>query len=325
MFSPMLPRISPLPEPSSDLSYQVVPRSGGGAVNILLDVLVVLLIVVVIVAAITPTLARLHVQSMRLAAIRRIERRRGSRVITLIHRQEAIAVLGVPVARYLSIDDSEAVLRAIRLTPPTMRIDLIVHTPGGLQIAAEQIAYALTRHRGPVTVFVPYYALSGGTLIALAADDIVMDANAVLGPIDPQLGGLPAASILKVLETKPADRVEDRTVIMADMARKALRQIDSTVVCILTAKGVDEARAHKVAEVLSSGRWTHDYPIRVEEATALGLPITTPIPLEIEDLMRYYPQAIQRRPSVEFVPLPYFPQPEPLPSPSGQPEEVDRE
>jgi len=43
-----------------------------------------------------------------------------------------------------------------------------------------------------VTVFVPHYAMSGGTLIALTADEIVMDPNAVLGPVDPQIGNMPA-------------------------------------------------------------------------------------------------------------------------------------
>src|SRR5207244_3355657 len=92
---------------------------------------------------------------------------------------------------------------AILLTPPEMRVDLIAHTPGGLVLAAEQIAFALKRHRGKVTVFVPHYAMSGGALIALAGDEIVMDPNAVLGPVDPQLGNqqaaFPAASILRAL------------------------------------------------------------------------------------------------------------------------------
>lgn len=286
-------------------------------VSVVLEALVGLLVLFIIVSGITPPLARWQINRHRLLAIRQIEQRRHSRVITLIHRQEAVSVLGVPVVRFLTIDDSEAVLRAIRLTPPTTPIDLILHTPGGLQIAAEQIANALVRHRGRVTVFVPFYALSGGTLIALAADEIVMDTNAVLGPVDPQLGGLPAASVLRVLEVKPPERIDDRTLIMADIARKALRQIDAAIVRLLTAKGLPAERARGIAHALGTGRWTHDYPIGIEEATALGLRVTTPLPVEIEDLMRYYPQAMQRRPSVEFVPLPYFPEPEPLPSPSG--------
>ncbi len=83
------------------------------------------------------------------------------------------------------LKDSEQVLRAIRMTPPEMPIDLIVHTPGGLALAATQIANALVRHKGSVRVIVPHYAMSGGTLLALSADEIIMDPNAVLGPVDP--------------------------------------------------------------------------------------------------------------------------------------------
>jgi ClpP class serine protease len=117
----------------------------------------------------------------------------------------------VPLARYIDIEDSEAILRAIRLTSTDMPIDLIVHTPGGLVLAAEQIAHALLRHRAPVTIFVPHYAMSGGTMLALACDQIVMDPNAVLGPVDPQLGPFPAASILEVVARKPVAQVSDET------------------------------------------------------------------------------------------------------------------
>src|SRR4249920_3629485 len=120
---------------------------------------------------------------------------RKSRVIALIHRQESQSILGVQVASYIDIEDSEAVLRAIRLTPDDQPIDLILHTPGGLVLAAEQIAKALAEHKGRVTVFVPHYAMSGGTLIAMAAQEIVMDRNAVLGPVDPQIGDAAASSI----------------------------------------------------------------------------------------------------------------------------------
>ena len=59
------------------------------------------------------------------------------------------------MSSYINIEDSEAVLRAIRLTPDDQPIDLILHTPGGLVLAAEQIAKALVDHKGKVTVFIP--------------------------------------------------------------------------------------------------------------------------------------------------------------------------
>jgi ClpP class serine protease len=68
-------------------------------------------------------------------------------------------------------------------------IDLIIHTPGGLVLAAEEIARALQAHKAPVTVMVPHYAMSGGTRIALSAGQILMSPSAVLGPVDPQIAG----------------------------------------------------------------------------------------------------------------------------------------
>jgi len=251
----------------------------------------------------------------RLMVLRAIETRRSSRVITMIHRQETMSLLGLPIARYIDIEDSEQVLRAIRLTPPEMPIDIILHTPGGLVLAAEQIASALKRHKGNVTVFVPHYAMSGGTLLALAADQIVMDPDAVLGPVDPQLGGpqgsYPAASILKALE-QPNPNRDDQTLILGDIARKALQQVHQAVYNLLLEHQTPE-KANEIARTLSDGRWTHDYPINCDEARSLGLLVSDAMPREMYELMDLYPQTRQRRPGVEFIPAPYRPTP-PTPS-----------
>lgn len=256
-----------------------------------------------IISSLQPIIRQKMLEMARLRLIERLERQRNSRVIVLIHRQETLSLLGFPLVRYISIEDSEAVLRAIHMTDRDVPIDLILHTPGGLVLAAEQIACALQRHPAQVTVFVPHYAMSGGTLIALAADEIVMDENAVLGPVDPQLGQHPAASVLKVLERKPISEVDDDTIIMADIAEKALRQVKGTVFELLRDK-MDSEQAERLATTLSGGVWTHDYPITVREARELGLPVNTDMPQEVYRLMALYPQTAQRRPSVEYIPLP---------------------
>lgn len=258
-----------------------------------------------IFSSLTPYFQQQTLFATRTRKLRQFEGKRGSRAITLIHRQEAINLLGIPVSRYINIDDSEQVLRAVRLTDKDVPIDLVLHTPGGLVLAAEQIAEALLRHPAKVTVFVPHYAMSGGTLIALAADEIVMDANAVLGPVDPQLGQYPAASLLKVLERKEPKDIDDQTMIFADMARKALAQVKKTVMELLRDKGWDQARVEQVAERLSQGTWTHDYPINVSEARELGLSISTDMPLEVYDLISLYPQPRGNKPSVQYLPEPY--------------------
>lgn len=262
-----------------------------------------------IVSSITPMLKQRWLEATRMRLIQKLERERGTRVITLIHRQEAMAFLGIPLARYIDIDDSEEVLRAIRLTPTELPIDLIVHTPGGLVLAAEQIAHALCRHKGKVTVMVPHYAMSGGTMLAMASDEIMLDENAVLGPVDPQLGNMPAASLVKVVKMKPIAEIDDQTLVMADMAEKALRQVRSAVEEILEANGMESTKAGELATILSEGRWTHDYPINFEEAQALGLPVVGGLPEDVYTLMSLYPQPAQRRPSVQYIPMPYQPAP----------------
>lgn len=240
----------------------------------------------------------------RFRLIRSIEQTRESRVITLIHRQESISLLGIPISRYINVEDSEQVLRAIRLTPDEMPIDVILHTPGGMVLAAEQIANALEKHPAKVTVFIPHYAMSGGTMIALAADEIIMDDNAVLGPIDPQLGQYPAASLRKVLQQKHINRIDDNTLIMADMAEKALKQVKEFAFYLLE-DNLGREKAEELATMLTEGRWTHDYPITCEMARSWGLNINIDFPTEVHLLMDLYPQPSQRRPSVQFIPVPY--------------------
>jgi ClpP class serine protease len=215
-----------------------------------------------------------------------------------------MSLLGIPIIRYIDINDSEEILRAIRLTPEKMPIDFILHTPGGLVLSSEQIAMALRRHRGPVTVFVPHYAMSGGTLLCLAAQEVIMDENAVLGPVDPQLGEFPASSILRVMQQKSPADIDDKTFILSDIAEKAQSQMKDFIMRLLQGT-MDDNRAEQIALRLTEGRWTHDYPITFDQAKEMGLPISTAVPPEIYQLMDLFPQAMARRPSVEYIPVPY--------------------
>ena len=257
-----------------------------------------------ILMALQPLLARRMLERARRAYLQRIERKRNSRLILLIHRQEQMALLGFPIFRYIDIDDAEQMIRAIHLTDPEVPIDLVLHTPGGLVLAALQIARAIRDHKGKVTVFVPHYAMSGGTLIALAADEIVMNEFAVLGPVDPQIGQYPAASILRTLERKPIEKVDDETVILGDMAGKAIKQLRESVCRLLSGK-YPPAKAEELADLLTRGEWTHDYPISCRIAREMGLPVNSNMPEEILQLMDLYPQPMRSRPSVEYLPGPH--------------------
>ncbi len=275
------------------------------------------LLIFLMASSLIPLVRQRMIEATRSRLMREFEQRRGSRMISLIHRQERMSFLGFPMARFIDIQDLEDILRAIKLTDPRVPIDILLHTPGGLVLAAEQIANALCRREGKVTVFIPHYAMSGGTLIAMAADEIVMDENAVLGPIDPQVGEYPAVSILNGIADKNIDDVDDKTLILADISRKAIRQVKDTI-RRLAESTYGKEQAAFLSEQLASGQWTHDYPICVDEAKELGLKISTDMPASIYQIMSLFPQSNARRPSVEFIPLPYPSRPA-LPDRGGEP------
>lgn len=264
--------------------------------------------VFIILSMLQPVLARKFLDLRRMQMIDRFQKRRGSRVILMVHRQETMRLLGFPLMRYIDIQDSEDVLRAIRMTDRDAPLDIVLHTPGGLVLAALQIARAVEAHRGKVTVFVPHHAMSGGTLVALAADEIVMCDHSVLGPIDPQIGQFPAASILKVVADKPVAEIDDETLILADVGRKAIDQVRQAATTILSAR-MPADKAAAIAATLSSGTWTHDYPISAQEARDIGLNVSTDMPAEVMEMMMLYPQPVRQSGGVEFLPGPHQPSP----------------
>lgn len=253
-----------------------------------------------LLAALQPVLRKRVLDVQRRRLIARIQAQRGSRLILLVHRQETMSVLGFPLMRYIDVDDSEAIIHALHRTDPDVPVDLVLHTPGGLVLPTYQIARAINARKGKVTVFVPHYAMSGGTLLALAADEIVMSEHAVLGPVDPQIGRFPAASLLKVVREKPIAEIDDETLILADQAEKAMRQLAAMVAEIL-ADTYPKEKAGELARLLTQGTWTHDYPITCDEARRIGLNVSsTQMPDEVLELMTLYRQPLRRTPSVEY-------------------------
>ncbi len=269
-------------------------------------IVIIVLIFVIIVAV--PVMQRRAINTARRRLLTMIGQARKTEVITLIHRMETVTLIGIPIARYIDIDDSEEVLRAIRSTPPDVPIDLILHTPGGLALATTQIALALRAHPHKKTVIIPHYAMSGGTLIALAADEIIMDPHAAMGPVDPQLvdqtGIYPAFSLLKVLEKKDINKIDDRTLVLADEARKAIDQTNILIRKILGDRYSPET-IDVVLQELATGKYPHDHPLMAEDVMRLfGDRVTTRVPGEVYDLMKLYRMEISgSRPGVEYVPV----------------------
>jgi len=269
-----------------------------GSVNVNLIVFLVFFAATIL----HPLLQAQYLALRRARQIAAIERERGSRVITMIHRQETRALLGFPISRMITLEDAQQIIPAILETPPDRPIDLVLHTPGGMVLAAMQIARALKAHRGKVTVHVPVYAMSGGTLLALAANEITMGTFSVLGPIDPQLVGLPAAGFVEVKAQKPIAEVSDITLLLAGMGEKAISQVKRGALELIGDR-MPSDKSKALVDKLAGGQWTHDYALTQSEALALGLDVKAGIPASIMELMTLYPQPVRQHPSIEFLPL----------------------
>jgi hypothetical protein len=129
-----------------------------------------------------------------------------------------------------------------------------------------------------------------------------MDPHVVLGPVDPQTGDMRAASIVKLPELKHPSQISDDMPVLADVAQTARVQVAAFAADLLLTR-LPKERAAVLATVLSEECWTHDFPITVEAARALGPSVSTEMPALICDLMDLYPQTGTRRPFVMYVPL----------------------
>lgn len=222
--------------------------------------------------------------------MRTLGRKEHAQVITMIHASGGFSLLGLPFMRMIDLNDLEEVLDAIRQTPKNKPIDVVLHVTGGAVLAAAQIAKALKSHPARTRVIVPYYAMSGGTLIAMGADEIIMADNAVLGPLDPQIltfkGPLSVQSLRKVA-SKKGKSADDETLMLAVLGEQAVKQIQDTIIELLKDR-IGGKKAATVADYMTRGDKTHDYAISPMEAKKIGLNVKVGIRPEVYKLMDTY-------------------------------------
>ncbi len=228
------------------------------------------------------------------AIIRRIEQERGSRVICVIHGENM-------ENEAFDFDDLEDVLSAIVASDASRPLDIVLHTQGGNSFTGRQIARAIKSHQARKTVFVPYFAMSAGSRIAIAADQIVMGAHAMLGPIDTQLYAGPAPSIVQLPKLKPFESISDEYLILAEEARKIIQEGRATARELLQGSYSQDGSS-AIADELISGKWTHGFPITAQAAYNMGLNVATGMPELFYDLVRCFRHSDGEEPSVLFLP-----------------------
>lgn len=236
-----------------------------------------------------PPTTKAGILAWRQRIIEDLERERGTKVITMIHKKELWTKPGE--GEEIGIEDTETVLQKLRKVPPDKPVDFIIHTPGGYALAAQMMAMAIKFHPAKVTVMVPFYAMSGGSLMSLAAGEIRMEKYSVLGPVDPQIptpdGMWPAGSIATLVKTKPIQSITDRMLIMSDVANLEIENAKAFVIWLLEGK-MDKEQAERVADFLARGYMSHATPITLDVARALGLNVVEGIPEKVYELFKTF-------------------------------------
>ena len=172
--------------------------------------------------------------------------------------------------QYLSEREAFEVLAEIRSVDKDTPIDVILHTPGGSPFACELIATAL-KGRPNTTAYVPYCAMSAGTIIALATEKVVMGDYACMGPIDTQYGPFPAESLARLLKEKPIQNIEDFTVLLAYLAEKELKSARQRACDLLNKHHFGSDDACQLTDFLVSGDLPHSEQIGRDRAAELGV------------------------------------------------------
>ena len=186
-------------------------------------------------------------------------------------------ILIAPASGVITGEETQCVLD--RLHDATGPVDLLLHAYGGYCAAVDPIVLALKNYRGgKIRAHVPYFAFSGATMIALGAHTIHMGDGAVLGPVDPQLGGCAAADLVPLAKVKRPETIDDLTHLLVMRAAKAYTETRTLVATLVSTQ--------EALDRLTSGLTSHGHPITFGEASALQLPVWEGVPETYYKLLR---------------------------------------
>lgn len=188
-------------------------------------------------------------------------------------------------------DDKNALMNCIHNLDRKRGLDLILHTPGGDVAAAESIINYLREMFGNnIRALVPQIAMSSGTMIACSCKSIVMGKQSSIGPIDPQLSGIPADVVVSEFKRAYEEISEDakKAQVWAPILSRyppsfvtqceyavqwAKNLVEDALKRNMFAEDKDDSRAKEVTESLSSSELnkTHSKHLHYNDCRNIGL------------------------------------------------------
>jgi membrane-bound ClpP family serine protease len=198
------------------------------------------------------------------------------------------------VSLHLDDGDKNGFMTTIHQLDRSKGLDLLLHTPGGEVAATESLVdYLRSMFGKDIRAIVPQIAMSAGTMIALSCKEIVMGKHSSLGPIDPQIAGLPAHGIIEEFERARKEIQQNQLNIplwqpiiakysptLVGEAKKAMDWADDMVKAWLKTGMFDgeadaQAKVDKIVKELADHALTksHARHISFERAKSLGIKV----------------------------------------------------
>jgi hypothetical protein len=179
--------------------------------------------------------------------------------------------------QYIAYEEASYLCEKIRRSKKSPLL-VILHTLGGYSFPSEMIANAIKHHPNKKSACVPYVAMSGGTVIALATDKIHMGKDAFLGPIDTQYRGFPAVAFDQLRKDKHPDAISDEVMLTSYMVDQHMKKAMERAMSVLNpAHQVKDDKEFVVRELMAAGRH-HAEPISYAEAKKLHINVDTHMP-----------------------------------------------
>ena len=192
-------------------------------------------------------------------------------------------------------EDKNGFMMAVHGLDRSRGLDLIIHTPGGGIAATQSLVDYLRRMFGKnIRAVIPQIAMSAGTMMACACREILLTRHANIGPIDPQLRGVPAHGVIQEFRRAAREIKKDSTKLgvwqpilskyqptFLSQCENAIKWSESFVAAELKAvmfEGDSDAaiKAKKIVKALSSYQTNkaHSRHLHYDEAQRMGLRVS---------------------------------------------------
>lgn len=199
--------------------------------------------------------------------------------------------------KQVDIEAAIQILGSLKDAAENQPVEIVLHTVGGWSIAAEMIANAIKNRKGSTKAYVPYIAMSAGTMIAMACKEVHLGKDAFLGPVDGQLAGFPLSSFRRLKDEKRPENMDEEWLLLSYKAEKwRLDEVQkaSNLINEEHKKFNNGSPMCRVVEELVAKEMSHDTLLGFKAVKDMGMNVKEGCPSAVYELVDQRIDAIRK-------------------------------